>query len=866
MDLPDLPISSVLLAIAQRLREGNALVLQAPPGAGKTTYVPLALLNAPWLQGRTIVMLEPRRLAARAAALRMADLLGEDVGKTVGYRMRFDTKVSKQTRIEVVTEGILTRRLQNDQALEGVGLVIFDEFHERHLQADLGLALCLDSMRTVRPDLKILIMSATLNVDAIAKLLDHAPIIESTGRSYPVQVHYLVRDPQEHIAEAVYDCLKSVLLKESGDVLVFLPGAGEIRRTQELLTRELLASEPKCENIKVYPLYGDLSKEAQDRALRPDPLGQRKVILATPIAETSLTIEGIRIVVDSGWARAPKFDPKSGLTRLETVRISKDSAQQRAGRAGRLAPGITYRLWSETTQRGLVAHTQPEMLLADLTPLALDLAQWGITNSDNLSWLTPPPAGPLAQANAVLTDLGALDDKGKITAIGRAMAALPLHPRLAHMLLQAQTLNDGATPSLTPLACDLAALLSERDIFPAAHHARSADAVTRVETLIAFRARGRIAAQSLGADPHACMHTEQTAQQWRRMLTLSAPTNSVTEQDVGILIALAYPDRIAQRRTIEGTVKSIPGRVAESGYFLLANGRGARLRKDDPLAKHDYLATAHIDAGQKEGVIYLAAPITLAHIRAHLPQQIKTQDSVRWDEAEQAVLAQREERLGAIILSAKPLKDSDSAAIRNIVLTVIRNQGIASLPWTEEARALQARVVCLRTWLAEETWPDFTDAKLEATLPDWLAPYLDGVTRRAHFARVDLLAALQNRLDWKQRARLEELAPTHITVPSGSRLPIHYEPDAPPVLAVKLQEMFGLGDTPRVAGGKVLVTLHLLSPARRPIQVTQDLRSFWQRTYPEVKKELKGRYPKHPWPNDPWNATPTAARNKRVKL
>ncbi|MFZ5593434.1 MAG: ATP-dependent helicase HrpB [Pseudomonadota bacterium] len=837
-----LPIEDTLPELLRTLAAHPAVVLQAPPGAGKTTRVPLAMLDEPWLQGRSIVMLEPRRLAARAACARMADLLGEKAGQTVGYRVRFDSQVSRQTRIEVLTEGILTRRLQGDPALEGVGLVIFDEFHERNLNTDLALALCIDSQRGLRDDLKILVMSATLDTEKVAVLLDNAPVVTSSGRSFPVTVSYATRDPDiNKLPEAVAATIHRALAERQGDVLAFLPGGGEIRRTQRLLE-----ADPACAEIAIHPLYGDLPKEAQDRAIQPDRHGQRKVVLATPIAETSLTIEGIDTVVDCGFARAPHFDPNSGLTRLDTVRISRASAEQRTGRAGRLGPGYCYRLWSETTQRGLQAQTIPEIIAADLTPLALELAQWGVHNADSLAWLDPPPSSALAQARQLLAKLGALDNKGVITSLGQAMATLPVHPRLAHLLLEGCRLGMGA------LACDVAALLSERDILSRDKGTCSCDMLERVEALTAFRTRGRAGAQSHGADPHACEHIEQITRQWRQLLNIKQPATSANDEDIGLLLALAYPDRIAAQRE------------PNSGRYLLANGRGARLAHTDHLIKHPYLVAAQIDAGKTEGIIHLAAPVIAQALREHLAGRMETWDVVRWHNQQQAIIARREERLGELVLASQPLQNAAPGTLRKAMLEGVRQLGLEALPWTREAREWQARVLSMRHWCPEDGWPDVSDAYLETTMEDWLEPYLDGITRRDHLTRLDLTSILSNMLDWPQRTRLDEGAPTHLTVPSGSRLRLQYTPGEPPALAVKLQEMFGLGDTPRIAGGRIPVTLHLLSPAQRPIQVTQDLRGFWERTYTEVKKELKGRYPKHPWPDDPWNATPTARRKPRT--
>ena len=833
--ITDLPIAEVLPAIRAALRQSTALVLQAPPGAGKTTGVPLALLDEPWLAGQSILMLEPRRLAARAAATRMAELYGERPGATVGYRIRFESRVSRQTRIEVLTEGILSRRLQRDPALEGVGLVIFDEFHERSLPADLALALCLDSQRGLRAELRLLVMSATLDGAAIARLLGDVPIVTSAGRAHAVTRHYLPRDPEGFDLNTVLRVVLSALSGQAGDLLVFLPGSGEIRQA---LRR--LQAEPACAGLALLPLYGDLPGTAQQQALYPDPAGRRKVVLATSIAETSLTIEGVHIVVDAGWSRIPRFDPRTGLTRLDTVRISADAAEQRAGRAGRLGPGVCYRLWSEASQARLRPRRGAEILEADLAPLALELAQWGVSDASTLSWLDPPPPGALAQARALLMELEALDGQGRITGIGQALADLPVHPRLAHLLRQGAALGHGA------LAADLAALLEERDLLRG-EHGFGADLGARLEALHSFRRAGRDAARRWDADPVACARVEQMARRWRALLKVADDerTPVVDAHTVGLLLALAYPDRIAQRR--EGDV----------ARYLLANGRGARLLPGDPLHNRDWLAVAHLDAGTSEGRIWLAAPVDPVDLERQLGARLRTVAEVNWDERQGAVIARQEQRLGALVLASQPLRAVAPAVLRRAMLDGVRRMGLDCLPWTDELREWQARLLSLRHWFPDEDWPDLSDAGLAARLQEWLEPWLDGITRREHVQRLNLAAALRALLDYRLQARLDNAAPTHLQVPSGSRIRLRYHPGEPPVLAVKLQELFGLADTPRIADGRIAVTLHLLSPAQRPIQVTQDLRGFWERTYGEVKRELKGRYPKHPWPDDPWSATPT---------
>ncbi len=858
-----LPIEEAIPRLRAAFHDSARVVLQAPPGAGKTTIVPLALLDEPWLAGRSILMLEPRRLAARAASARMAELLGEEIGKTIGYRIRFESRVSKATRVEVVTEGILTRRLQTDSALEGVGLVIFDEFHERHLQTDLSLALTLDVQEALREDLKVLVMSATLDGAAVSRLLGNAPIVTSEGRLFPVEKRYLGATTERDLPDAMRDAVTRALGETQGDVLAFLPGAGEIRRTQERLEARALP------NVEVFPLYGDLPWDRQQRVFARMPPGKRRVILATPIAETSLTLEGVRAVVDSGYVRLPQFHPASGLTHLVTQRISKASAEQRAGRAGRVAAGFCYRLWSDSIQHGLIPQVPPEIRGADLAPLALDLALWGTRDASMLKWLDPPPTGAMAQATELLQELDALDEAGHLTGMGRAMAKLPLHPRLAHMLLRARDIGQDA------LAADLAALISERDILRG-DAVRSCDISERIEILHRMRAGQR----SGGLDAAACDRVERVAREFHRFVNGRTPSHPLPPGEgwgegskrtphpplrpqesrsedrvaspdaIGLLLALAYPDRIALQR------------APHVARYLMANGRGARLPDREQRLRKPMLVAATLDAGDSEGRIHLAAELSIETFRKEFAAHIHTQDIVRWDDATASVLMRREERYGALILGHAALTEADPEAICAAMIEGVRNFGLSALPWTEAAQDLRARIGSLRVWFADDNWPDMSDAALMTSLADWLGPHLYGVTRRDHLARFDMAAVLASMLDHTQQRRLDTDAPAHVTVPSGSHIRLDYRPGESPVLAVKLQEMFGLADTPRVARGRVPVTLHLLSPARRPIQVTQDLRGFWERTYTEVKKELKGRYPKHPWPDDPWNAVPTA-RAKR---
>jgi ATP-dependent helicase HrpB len=823
--LPELPIRDALAPLASALAANPAAVLEAPPGAGKSTVVPLALLDSAWLAGKKIVVLEPRRLAARAVASRMAHTLGEPPGRRVGWRMRLDTRVGPETRIEVVTEGILARMLADDPALEDVGLVVFDEFHERSLQADLGLALCLDARRNLREDMKILAMSATLDGDAVAALLGGVPVIRSAGRSFPVEVVYARRVP-EHVEREVANTVRRALDEAPGDALVFLPGAPEIRRVERSLVDAGLPP-----GVRVLPLYGELPPDAQDDALRPGAPGTRKIVLATSIAETSLTIEGVRIVVDGGLARRSRFDPASGMSRLETLRASVASTEQRRGRAGRLAPGVCYRVWTEEQQRQLAPATAPEILEADLAPLALDLACWG-TAADALAWLDPPPPPHLAQARDLLAALGAVDAGGRVTAEGRRMAGLGLHPRLAHMLLRAR--DRGALR----LGSELAALLTERDVGRPRPGERDADLGKRLELLRGGQVVG------LDADRGAVQRARRLADTWARSLGgRTAGGGMAGDPAPGVLLAHAYPDRIGRRR-------------GGTGRYLLANGRGAAFQGPDALAAHEFLVVADLDAGEREARIQLAAPLARDDLEAEFGARIVTGERVEWDRREQAVVARRERRLGAVLVDEGPLASAAPERQVAAMLAGVRDLGLEALPWTKPARAFQARLAFLHR-LEPGAWRDVSDAALLATLEDWLAPYLDGVTRRDHLARLDLVAILRAGLDYAAQQALDRLAPTHLEVPSGSRIPIDYSGDAPS-LAVRLQEMFGLDRTPAVGGGRVPLTVELLSPAGRPVQVTRDLVSFWARGYPEVRKELKGRYPKHYWPDDPYQAEPTA--------
>ena len=822
----ELPIYEVIPEIREKLKAHNTLILQAPPGAGKSTIVPLELLNEEWLGGNKILMLEPRRLATRAVASRMAGLLDENMGDTIGYRIRFDNKIGSNTKVEVLTEGILTRMLQSDSALEGVGMVIFDEFHERSLHADLALALCREAQQVLREDLRILIMSATLDGEKLSSLLGNAPIITSKGRQYPVTLKYFEQEPHKPIHLNMAKAIQRALNNEEGDVLAFLPGAGEIHRVADILEQE----NP---GIKICPLYGDLPQKEQQSAIMPDTHGRRKVVLATSIAETSLTIEGIKVVVDSGYSRVSRFDARSGLSRLETVRLTKDAADQRAGRAGRLGPGIGYRLWSEGENHTLTPHRKPEILEADLAPLVLELANWGVEDMRSLAWLTPPPSGTLAQAKELLNELEALSGD-KITGKGKDMLSLPTHPRISHLLLEGEISRN---KDMVSLATDVAALLEEKD--PLAKDAGT-DLALRIEILRKWRNR-----EYVNADRGILERIERLAANWRRLLRCNEDNSLIAETAVGKLIAAAYPERIAKR---EG----------QTGRYRLASGRMAKLPEHDPLGKEEWLAIAHLDARSNEGKIFLAAPLSPDDL-AHLA---KEQDTISWDARQGILIARREMRIGGIIAESKALNEIPENERTKALCSAMRNGEFDNLPWNETIENWQARVSSLRKWRPEENWPDVSREALLESIEEWLLPFMNNIRKRDDFKKLDLFSSLQGILPWPMPQTLNELAPQNISVPSGSEIKLQYFPDGSfPVLAVRLQEMFGLTDTPTINEGRTKVLLHLLSPGYKPVQVTQDLKSFWQNTYPEVRKEFRMRYPRHSWPEDPWTAE--AARGPR---
>ncbi|WP_407571335.1 ATP-dependent helicase HrpB [Deinococcus altitudinis] len=832
---PALPIYEVLPAVREALTLHPLMVLQAPPGAGKSTALPPELLRESWLEGRGILVLQPRRVAARAVASRMAQNLGEEVGGTVGYRVRFDSRVSGRTRVTVMTEGILTRMLQGDPELPGVGLIVFDEFHERSLQADLALALVREVQENLRPDLKVLIMSATLDPALPARLQGDAdtvpphtvPLVASEGRAYPVEVKYLAADPAGTPDAAVVSAVSRALDEYAGDVLAFLPGTGEIRRALSALT----ARHPE---VNVLPLYGDLSLEAQQRAILPDPDGRRRVVLATSIAETSLTLSGVRIVIDSGWTRKSHFDPGTGLSKLVTVRVTHDAATQRAGRAGRTAPGVALRLWSERTQAALSAAQPPEILEADLAPLTLELAGWGTPDPGALHWLDAPPERRLESARVLLRQLGALTGHAQVTPAGQKLLGLPTHPRLAHLL------SAGAELGLGALAADVAALLEERDPLQGA----GTDLGERLNVLRRWRNN-----QPAGGDVAVLERAERLARNWRQALRASPDNSPADPFQTGQLVALAYPERVAALRA--GT----------RDRYLMAGGQGVRLPEADPHAGTPLLAVAHLDARlvAGEGRVYLASVVRLEDLQ----ERVSEEAVVRWDTRTGTLLAQTERRLGAILLGAEPLKTVPPELRVRAMTEAVRQEGLELLNWTDAARQWQARVSSLRAWNGGE-WPDLSDAALLERLDEWLPDLLGSARSREDLGRLGVLQAIQTLLPWNLNRQLDDLAPLALEVPSGSKVRLEYRQGGEaPILAVKLQELFGLADTPTVNAGRTPVLLHLLSPARRPVQVTQDLRSFWQKGYFEARKDLRGQYPRHPWPDDPWTAEATRKAKPR---
>jgi ATP-dependent helicase HrpB len=813
----ELPIDEALPRLTAALRQHQAAVLVAPPGAGKTTRVPLWLRDTIWAADKKILVLEPRRLAARAAAERMAATLNESVGETVGLRVRFGSKVSRKTRIEVVTEGIFTRLILDDPSLDGIAAVLFDEFHERSLDADLGLALARDVQQTLRDDLKLVVMSATLDGARVAKLLDGAPVIESEGRAFPVETRYRGRENGVLIERQVADTAARALRADPGSILAFLPGQAEIRRTETVLKE--LVTDPA---VDIVSLYGALDAQTQDRAISPAPAGRRKIVLATSIAETSLTIEGVRIVIDSGVARVPRYEPDVGLTRLETVRVSRAAADQRRGRAGRTEPGVCYRLWDEPQTASLEAYARPEILAADLSGMLLDLAQWGAADPAKLAFLDPPPSGALTEARALLTELGAIDAQGRITDEGRKLRQLPLPPRLARMVV------DAAAEGAGQRAADIAAILSERGL-----GGNEVDLGNRLDRFRTDRSR----------------RGEDARRMARRWADVAGGSGDKSEVSPGAILSLAYPDRIAKSR-------------GANGAFLLANGRGVNVDPASPLAREPLIAVAEMSGTAAQSRILLAAPITLEEIEQRFANRIERRDEVTFDTASGGLRGRRSERLGAITLAERPFAvQGGLEAAKQLADGVIRI-GLGRLPWTKSLQQWRDRVMFLRR-TGNDEWPDLSDAALTANAAEWLVPLLDGKTALAAVSADELSSALGALLPWNLKRRLDAEAPTHFSAPSGSSVPIDYDSEEGPKLAIRVQELYGLDRHPSVAGGKVPLLVELLSPAQRPVQVTRDLPGFWRGSYAAVKADMRGRYPRHPWPDDPLKAPATRRAKPR---
>lgn len=819
----ELPVTEIIPRVREQLASRNTLIVNAPPGAGKSTLLPLALINEPWLNGKKIIMLEPRRLAAKTIAARMASLWGDDMGQTIGYRIRFENRVSAKTKIEVVTEGILTRLLHNDNSLEDVGMVIFDEFHERSLHADLAMALCREAQQVLRPDLRILVMSATLNMPQLTALLN-CPVAESKGKQYPVEILYTGEADEMLLPELTARVVATAAKEQQGDILVFLPGEGEIKKCEALLENQL-------DNFSIHPLYGQLPPQQQFSAIMPNKSGKRKVVLATSIAETSLTIEGIRVVVDTGFGRTSRFDSRSGLSRLETIRISKDSADQRAGRAGRLSSGVCYRMWSTATQERLAEHRVPEIMEADLTALVLDMALWGVQDISSMTWLTPPPASAITQATDTLIQINAIEN-GRITTHGKEIHKLACHPRIAHLLLKAK--EDFSAS----LATDIASVLEERDPLP---RESGIDINLRIEALRRARANNNLG--------NKFSRIEKVAASYRRMLDIETDNGPVDVFETGLLLAYAYPERIASAR---------PGNNAQ---FQLANGKYAMVGHKDDLAHESWLAVAHMDLRDGLGKIFLAAPLN----PKDLLTLVKEQEVITWDTRRGGLIAAKELKIGSIVLQSKPLASPSSELIAEALSNAIIKEGENLLAFDETMVQLQNRIMSLKTWNSDENWPDVSTPELLRTNKTWLGPYLKDVKKSDDLKKIDLSEALFHSLDWEKQQTLNKLAPAKLEVPSGSKINIDYFANgATPVLAVRLQEVFGLADTPVLNNGKNKVVMHLLSPGYKPVQVTSDLNSFWNNLYFEVKKELQRRYPKHAWPDDPWTA-PAVAKGRSYK-
>lgn len=806
----DLPVAEIITQVKDHLSQNNSLIIQAPPGAGKSTLLPLVLLDETWLNGKKIIMLEPRRLATKSIARRMADMSETELGDLIGYRIRFESATSKNTRLEVITEGILTRMLHSDNALEDVGLVIFDEFHERNLHSEVALALCREVQQVLRPDLRVVLMSATIDTEQLSSLLG-TKVIQSQGRQYPVEVELLNEIDEYSIGEDTARQIIPLTKKHEGDFLVFLPGQGEIKKAEAILKKAL-------PNDIILPLYGQLSPTEQNRAIFPHPSGKRKIVLSTDIAETSLTIEGIRVVVDSGFAKSARFDPRSGLSRLILHRISKDSADQRSGRAGRLTAGHSYRLWGKTTQNQLAEFRIPELMEADLTSLVLDMKAWGKQDIRTMTWLTPPPAGTLAISEKTLEEIEAIAE-GRLTRHGQEIHQVPCHPRIAHMLIYAKRGNQ------LGLGTDIAAILEERD--PLTSDA-GVDLNLRIESLRRFRSQGVSIAR--------IKKIEKVAASYRRMFGIQPENNSVDPWQTGLLLAYAYPERIASAR---------PGNNAQ---FQLANGKIAQIGHRDDLAHESWIAVANLDAREGIGKIWMAAPLN----PKDLAPMLKMREVLEWDRKKGGLLAHTEVRIGAIILGKRPLVSFDKSLAQKAILEAIREDGELLLNFNEEVMQLIYRVQSLKNWNPEQNWPDWSVEKLCQSAVNWLEPYLENISKNEDLKKLNLVQILKSSLSFEQQDLLNKLAPHQTQVPSGSQISINYKPEGEtPFLAVRLQELFGLLDTPKVNDGKNTILIELLSPGYKPVQLTQDLKSFWQNGYFEVRKELKRRYPKHEWPDNP---------------
>lgn len=819
----DFPISNIIPELKAQLNKKNVLILQAPPGAGKSTVLPLTLLNESFLNSKKIIMLEPRRLAARSVANRMASLLQEEAGETIGYRIRFENKVSSKTQIEVVTEGILTRMIQNDSSLENIGMVIFDEFHERSLNSDLALALCLQVQQLLREDLKILIMSATLDGEKISAALNNAPILTSEGRQFPVKIIYNPIDEKQPISVFMAKAIKKALIEQKGDILAFLPGAGEIAGTQQLLEDDF--------SIAVCPLYGELSNQKQQEAILPHPQGKRKVVLATSIAETSLTIEGITAVIDCGLSRSPKFNPRSGLTKLETQKITKDAADQRAGRAGRLGPGTCYRLWSEAAHHHLLPHRKPEIMEADLASVVLELSNWGVKNIKELFWLDLPPEGNVAQAKELLEQLGAIKNNS-ITNVGKQFLQLPTHPRIAHLLLEAKKWQqENNSLNHTSLAADIAAILEEKDPL---RKENGTDISLRAEVLRKWRNK-----EPVDADKRILERIERLSASWRKQLKTETDNTAPDMYATGKLIAAAYPERIAKR-------------IDKNGLrYRLSNGRTVKLLEQDALHHYEYIAIAQLDAGTNDGKVFMAAPLN----SNDLSDLAIEKEKIFWDTERGMVISLIEKYVGGIVLQSKNNTQINETKRIEIICNAIKEEGLKKFGWTEKQENLQTRILSLRAWRKEEHWPDVSNESLLNTIDLWLPPFLVNVNKRSEIQQLNWNDILISMLPWELASKLDLLAPEKIQVPSGSMIKINYFNDGrKPELEVRLQELFGMLETPAVNQGQTKILLRLLSPGYKPVQVTQDLKSFWSKTYFDVRKDLLARYPKHSWPENPLTA------------